>query len=150
MSSHSKRRAESEEVAHKKKPRKGEDDEFKPDKEDDAVELEDEVLDKVDESNVISTGRRTRGTRDDYTEGVNIAGPGDDAGLESDGVQNGKKPTSTASPTRSPQGKVETNIEERDEDEDEDDEEEYEDGDEGDDVEDYAAGEDDEDEEEEE
>ncbi|KAI9507945.1 hypothetical protein F5148DRAFT_41751 [Russula earlei] len=130
--------AESEEVAHKK-ARKGEDvyDEFNQDEEDG---LEDDGLDAVDKSNIISAGTRTRGKRFDYTEDANAANRDDNVVSES---EKGKKARSAGSPIiRSPEKKTEVIIKEGDgvdeEDEEDEDEDEYgdedEDGEDGEDL----------------
>ncbi|KAH9967804.1 hypothetical protein BJV74DRAFT_889946 [Russula compacta] len=147
MSSHSKRRAESEEVAHKKKPRKGED-EFNQDEGFDDGELDgDDVEDVVDLSNIVPS-RRTRGKRVDYTKALAEADLVEDDGTESEGEgQKGKNGASTRPKTRSPERKQTANIE-KDEDDEEEDEDDGDEDDGVDEEEDDFGGEDDEDEEE--
>ncbi|KAH9060634.1 hypothetical protein EDB87DRAFT_570082 [Lactarius vividus] len=121
MSSRNKRSAESEEVSHKKKPRKDDDDAF--DDDDSASDVDDDELEALDQTNVIETGRRTRGIRLDYTKVPDIQEQEDDSGSETEakgpkkkGQEKGKAATDPR--TRSPERKQVTVIEEGEEEDD--------------------------------
>ena len=90
-------------------------------------------LDALDKGNIISSSRRTRGKRVNYTEASDIAGLGNDNASKSEGeTQKVKKGASAEPRTRSPQRKPVTDIgeEEGEEEEEYGSEEEYE-GDDG-------------------
>jgi len=121
MSSRNKRSAESEVISHKKKPRKGDDDTFEEDEEDSASEVNDDELKALDPRNVITTGRRTRGIRIDYTKVAVTEDLDDDNGSETEAKGPKVREEAINNPrTRSPVRKQVTNIEEGDEGEKED------------------------------
>lgn len=139
-SSRNKRSAESEEASRKKKSRKDDDNAFDEDEEDSASEVNDDELEALDPKNVISTGRRTRGIRVDYTKVADTEGLDDDSGSETEakGPKVGEEAV-TKPRTKSPEGKQGTNIEEEGN-------EEEEEGGEGEDGQDEDLGDDDDDE----
>ncbi|KAH8989017.1 hypothetical protein EDB86DRAFT_2945266 [Lactarius hatsudake] len=122
MSTRNKRSAESEEVSHKKKLRK-DDDEF--DEDDSASDVDDDELEALDQTNVIETGRRTRGIRLDYTKVPEIQDQENDSGSETEAKGPKKKgqekgQAATDPRIRSPERKPVTVIEEKDDDGEED------------------------------
>ncbi|KAH9067987.1 hypothetical protein EDB83DRAFT_2378451 [Lactarius deliciosus] len=125
MSSRNKRSAESEEVSHKKKLRKDDDDDVF-DEDDSASDVDDDELEALDQTNVIETGRRTRGIRLDYTKVPDIQDQEDDSGSETEAKGPKKKEqekgqVATDPRIRSPERKPVTVIEEEKEDDGEED-----------------------------
>ncbi|KAI9431202.1 hypothetical protein H4582DRAFT_2085477 [Lactarius indigo] len=135
MSSRNKRSAESEEVHHKKKPRKDEEDDAF-DEDDSGSDVDDDDLEEIDQTNVIETGRRTRGNRVDYTKVPDIQELEDDSGSETEAKGPKVKGQAATDPrTRSPERKPATVVEEGEgeDDDEEDGDDDDDDGDNGDD-----------------